>query len=115
MAYLETFRMMSWEKVTRRIHIGVSVWVIGRAMHHDVNAQGDGVLIDGSRERVVNDTDGAVLARHGGDRGQINAAQQGIGRGFDVNEARGQPDGAAANLWGCLPKLCRFRKLQVRR
>ena len=61
-------------------------------MHHHVDAERDGVLIDGGRESIVDDANSAVLARHSGDRRQVNAPQQGIGRGFDENQARGRPD-----------------------
>ena len=55
-------------------------------MDRDIDAQSERRLVDGSRERVVNDAQQAVLARYGRNRCQVQAAQKRVRRRFDIND-----------------------------
>ena len=67
--------------------IAVAVEILRGAVHHDVDAERQRLLIDGARERVVEDRQNAVRAARGGHRRDVDAAERRIDRRLEPHES----------------------------
>ena len=64
----------------------MTVEVFRRAVHHQVDAKRDWLLIDRAGERVVNGRNDTPRPARARDGGNVDAAQRGIDRRFEPDE-----------------------------
>jgi len=67
-------------------HVGVAAEVLGRAVQGDVGAQGQGVLVDGRRERVVDDHRRAGRVAGGRQPSDVDDLQRRVRRRLQVEQ-----------------------------
>src|SRR5690606_18349400 len=78
-----------------RTHVGVSVQILRRAVHHDVEADLERAKIHGSGEGIVDDRHEPVLLGERSDAAVIGYLQYRIADRFDIDRARVRLDGSA--------------------
>ncbi len=69
-------------------HVAVAVEILGRAVHDDVDAERQRLLIDRAGERVVDDRHDSARATGRGHRGNVDTAQRRVDRRLEPDQLR---------------------------
>ncbi len=83
---LHRFEQLRRSHQRPRGHVAVTVQVLRGAVHDEIDAKRDRLLIDRAGEGVVDDRDDAALAARRRDGGDVDAAQRGVDRRFEPEE-----------------------------